>query len=355
MTKDSALSVPPGVLPPEAPPHNARPRRRLSRDQYIDGVGRADRVILAQAITLIESSHPDDAQLAQDVLEACLPATGNSVRAGVTGVPGCGKSSVIERLGAFLTRERGENVAVLAIDPSSQISNGSILGDKTRMETLSNDGRAFVRPSPSGGTLGGVSRRTRETMLLCEAAGYRNIIVETVGVGQSETAVRSMVDFFLLLMLSGAGDELQGMKRGIFEMSDLIAINKADGANKWMAEIARREYEGALKLFSVPASGWETRVIACSARTGDGIPELWSIVLEHHDLLKQNGWFERLRTEQVKSWMYDVIEDDLRRRFRESPQVRERLADYEREVVEGKITGLRAAERLLRIYAESKS
>jgi LAO/AO transport system kinase len=358
--KDSALSVQPGVATPQPPADlleriRARRRRRLSRREYIDGVLRGDRTILGQAITLIESSRADDAELAQDILEACLRDSGDSVRVGITGVPGVGKSSVIEMLGTFLTRERGERVAVLAIDPSSQVTHGSILGDKTRMETLANDERAFIRPTPSGGSLGGVSRRTRETMLLCEAAGYRNIIIETVGVGQSETTVRSMVDFFLLLMLAGAGDELQGMKRGIMEMTDLIAINKADGTNKRRAEVARREYEGALKLFPIPQSGWETRVVTCSAQTRDGIPQLWDVVLEHDRFLKQNGWFERARRQQVKSWMYEMIDYGLRQQFQNNPAVRQKLPEYERDVIDGRISSFRAAERLLDIYTESKS
>jgi LAO/AO transport system kinase len=337
----------PGSFPPR--------RRRLEKSEYIDGLLAGRRSILGQAITLIESSRPADAELAQDLLEACLPHTGNSVRAGITGVPGVGKSSVIEMLGTHLTRERGENVAVLAIDPSSQVSHGSILGDKTRMATLANDERAFIRPSPTGGSLGGVSRRTRETMLLCEAAGYRNIIVETVGVGQSETTVRSMVDFFLLLMLAGAGDELQGMKRGIMEMTDLIAINKADGENKRPAEIARREYEGALHLFPTPDTGWQTRVVTCSAMTRDGIPQLWDVVLEHDRVSKQNGWFEQARRGQVKSWMYEMIEHNLIEQFRSNPAVRQKLPEYELDVVEGRVSSFRAARRLLDLYTESKS
>jgi LAO/AO transport system kinase len=331
----------------------ARRRRRPTKREYLEGLLAGDRTVLGQAITLIESSRPEDAELAQDVLEACLPHSGNSVRVGITGVPGVGKSSVIEALGTHLTRDRGEKVAVLAIDPSSQISHGSILGDKTRMATLANDERAFIRPSPSGASLGGVSRRTRETMLLCEAARYRNVIVETMGVGQSETAVRSMVDFFLLLMLAGAGDELQGMKRGIMEMTDLVAINKADGTNKRRAEAARREYEGALRLFPIPPTGWETRVVTCSAKTGDGIAGLWDTVLEHDAFMKANGCFESIRRQQTKSWMYEVIEYGLREHFQNHPSVRSHLSGYERDVVEGRVSSFRAAQRLLDIYTKS--
>ncbi len=349
----------PGVAAPQPPADlmarlRARRRRRLSKREYIDGVLNGDRTVLGQAITLVESSRTEDADLAQDILEACLQHSGASVRVGITGVPGVGKSSVIEALGTYLTRDRGEKVAVLAVDPSSQVTHGSILGDKTRMEQLAIDTRAFIRPSPSGGSLGGVSRRTRETMLLCEAAGYRNVIVETVGVGQSETAVRSMVDFFLLLMLAGAGDELQGMKRGIMEMTDLIAINKADGANKRRAEVARREYEGALRLFPTPATGWSTRVVTCSAVTRDGIPHLWDAVLEHDRFMKESGGFERARRQQVKSWMYEMIEYGLKEQFRNHPLVRRELPEFEHQVVEGKVSSFRAAQRLLDLYTESK-
>ena len=324
--------------------------RRLTRQQYIDGILNGERAVLGQAITLIESARSDDGDLAQEVLEACLPHTGNSTRLGMTGVPGVGKSSVIEALGTHLTRERGEKVAVLAVDPSSQISGGSILGDKTRMESLAVDERAFIRPSPSSGSLGGVARRTRETMLLCEAAGYTNIIVETVGVGQSETAVRSMVDFFLLLMLAGAGDELQGMKRGVMEMADLIAINKADGDNKDHALMACREYANALHLFPASPTGWIPSAVTCSAATRTGIAGLWETVLEHAALLKSNGWFERIRREQVKTWMHEIIEHSLRQEFLEHPGVRDALHGFEQDVVAGHTSSFRAARALLDIY-----
>ena len=330
-------------------------RRRLPRDAYVEGVLRGDRTILSRAITLIESLHAEDIELAQDVLEQCLPYSGDSIRVGITGVPGAGKSSLIEVLGAYLTGERAEKVAVLAVDPSSQVSRGSILGDKTRMETLSNDERAFIRPSPSGGSLGGVARRTRETMLLCEAAGYRNVLVETVGVGQSETAVRSMVDFFLLLMLAGAGDELQGMKRGIVEMTDLIAFNKADGNNRAKAEAARREYESALHLFSASGTGWTPRVITCSARAREGIAEIWDAVVEHNAWLTSTGQLASCRQQQVKSWMYELIEQALRDEFLQHEGVREKLASFEQDVLAGRLSPFRAARSLIRIYTENPS
>jgi len=336
-------------------PAAGRSRRRLTRDEYVEGVLRGDRIVLSRAITLIESLHAEDIELAQDVLEQCLPYSGDSIRVGITGVPGAGKSSLIEVLGAYLTRERAEKVAVLAVDPSSQVSRGSILGDKTRMETLANDDRAFIRPSPSGGSLGGVARRTRETMLLCEAAGYRDILIETVGVGQSETAVRSMVDFFLLLMLAGAGDELQGMKRGIVEMTDLIAFNKADGDNRAKAEAARREYDNALQLFSASATGWTPRVIVCSARTREGIAEIWDAVLEHNAWLTSTGQLASYRRQQVKSWMYELIEQALRDEFMQHSGVREKLPAYEQEVLDGQLSPYRAARRLIQIYTENPS
>ena len=326
---------------------------RLARDVYVEGVLRGDRIILSRAITLIESLHPADVELAQDVIEQCLPYSGDSVRVGITGVPGVGKSSLIEVLGVYLTRDRDEKVAVLAVDPSSQVSHGSILGDKTRMEALANDERSFIRPSPSGGSLGGVARRTRETMLLCEAAGYRNVLVETVGVGQSETTVRSMVDFFLLLMLAGAGDELQGMKRGILEMTDLIAFNKADGANRAKAEAARREYETALHLFTAAESGWTPRVITCSAQAREGIADIWDAVLEHNAWLTSTGQLAAFRQEQVKSWLYELIEQALRDEFMHHDGVRARLAAYEQDVLAGRLTPFRAARQLLKIYTEN--
>lgn len=354
----SALTELPGVEAPPAPPNlkqtqRAR-RRRLGKQEYVDGVLRGDRVLLARAITLIESSRPEDADLAQDILQECLPHVHPSVRVGITGVPGAGKSSLIEALGCYLIRDRGQKVAVLAVDPTSEISGGSILGDKTRMEKLSSSERAFIRPSPAGSTLGGVARKTRETMLLCEAAGYANVIVETVGVGQSETAVRSMVDFFLLIALAGAGDELQGMKRGIVETSDLVAVNKADGDNKRRAEMARSDYENALRMFPPSQSGWQPRAVTCSAKTGDGIVALWEAVLDHHAATLANGWYERSRREQAKRWMHDMIEWGLRDRFRRNPDVAARMHDLQADVAAGRVSAFRAAQELLSLYDQHR-
>jgi LAO/AO transport system kinase len=352
--KDSALRVQPGVRIPSPPASTSVPKRRsrLTREQYIDGVLSGDRKMLARAITLIESSRADDAELAQEILEACLPHTGNSIRLGITGVPGAGKSTLIDALGMHLIREQGQKLAVLAIDPSSEVSGGSILGDKTRMNALSQNENAFIRPSAARGALGGVAQRTREAMLLCEAAGFQRIIVETVGTGQSETAVHSMVDFFLLLMISGAGDELQGMKRGVMEMADAVVINKADGDNRIKAEQTRAEFQNALHYFPLPPTGWTPCSLMCSALTGEGIPELWNCVCEHTELLKSNQWFERIRRNQLKKWMYEVIERGLVRNFRNHPLVKQKLAELEREVTEGRVTSFRAANRLLELYTK---
>jgi LAO/AO transport system kinase len=324
--------------------------RRLSLERYVDGVLRADRVVLARAITLVESRLPGDGDLAASVLDALLPHTGRALRVGITGVPGVGKSTFIDALGMHLIRDRGENVAVLSVDPSSPISGGSILGDKTRMERLAVEERAFIRPSPAGGHLGGVARRTRETMLLCEAAGYRNILVETVGVGQSETAVRSMTDFFLLLMLAGAGDELQGMKRGIIEMIDGMAINKADGDNKLKAERARVEYAGALHLFPASPDGWNARVLTCSATEGEGIAAVWQMVLEHRAMLDGNGWLARRRNLQALQWMRELTALGLDDLFRANRGVAMRLPGIEEEVRTGRKTPFAASRELMGLF-----
>lgn len=329
----------------------APPRRgRLAPQDYVDGILAGNRVVLARAITVIESELPADLDLVQYILEAILPRAGNSRRVGITGVPGAGKSTFIDTLGMFLTDQHGESLAVLTVDPSSPLSHGSILGDKTRMERLSQSPRAFIRPSPSRGHLGGVARRTRETILLCEAAGFQNIIVETVGVGQSETAVRSMTDFFLLLMLAGAGDELQGIKRGIIEMTDCLAINKADGDNLANAKRARGEYASALHLFPPTPYGWAPRVLTCSALTGDGIPAIWQAVLDHHATLTANGYFQERRRQQALAWMHELIQSSLEHEFRRHPAVHGRLPELEKLVRQGRATSFGAARELLALF-----
>jgi len=289
--------------------------------------------------------------MAEQIVESCLPASGRSIRVGVTGVPGAGKSSIIEALGKHLIQERGENVAVLAIDPSSEISGGSILGDKTRMTFLAASGSAFIRPSPARGSTGGVAHHTREAMILCEAAGYKNILIETVGVGQTEIAVREMVDFLLLIALGGAGDELQGIKRGVMEMADLVAVNKADRSNTAAAETARAEAENALRLLPASASGWTPQAIVCSAQNGRGIKAIWTAVLEHQTITKTNGWLEHLRREQQLRWMNSAIEQGLMRLFHSHPAILRHMSDLERDVLEGRTSPLRAANSLLEMYA----
>ena len=328
---------------------------RLPLNQYVDGVLAGDRMVLARAITLVESRLASDAERAAKLLDAILPHTGKSRRVGITGVPGVGKSTFIDTLGMHVTRDRGERLAVLSVDPSSPISGGSILGDKTRMERLAADPNAFIRPSPAGGHLGGVARRTRETILLCEAAGYRNVFIETVGVGQSETAVRSMSDFFLLLMLAGAGDELQGIKRGIVEMIDGMAINKADGDNRARAERARVEYASALHLFPASGDGWTPRVLCCSALENTGIAEIWQMVLEHEALLEASGRLEQRRTQGALQWMDDLISMGLAEMFRAQPAVAERLPALRREVRDGIVTPLAASRELLHLFRPPSS
>jgi LAO/AO transport system kinase len=330
--------------------HNVARPSRLSLERYLEGVLAGDRVTLARAITLVESDLPQDSELAARLLDGILPHAGGSRRVGITGVPGVGKSTFIDTLGMYLIHERGESLAVLSVDPSSPVSGGSILGDKTRMERLAVEERAFIRPSPARGHLGGVARRTRETMLLCEAAGYRNILVETVGVGQSETAVRSMTDFFLLLMLAGAGDELQGMKRGIIEMLDGMAINKADGDNRQKAERARVEFASALHLFPAPADGWTPRVLTCSALTGEGIPEIWAIVLEHRRQMEDSGHFAARRSRQALEWMRELVALGLEDAFLHDSAIAARLPALEEAVRLGCATPFAASRELLRLF-----
>jgi len=327
--------------------------RTLSRQEYVNGILKGDSVVLAQAITLIESNRTTDRDLADLILEDCYAATGKSVRVGISGVPGAGKSSVIEVLGKHLIGKLGQKVAVLAVDPSSQLSGGSILGDKTRMTWLASSDLAFIRPSPSRGSFGGVAQRTREAMLLCEAAGFRNIIVETVGVGQSETAVHDMVDFFVLIMLSGAGDQLQGIKRGAMELADLVVINKADGTNQAAAERARTEAQNALHFFPASASGWTPRALTCSAVTGKGIETIWNCVLEHARITRTNGWFTLTRRVQQRQWLQDMLNNGLRQLFDQDPAIQKRLGPLEQEVLAGRTSPFRAAQALLKIYSGS--
>ena len=324
-------------------------RKSLSLEDYVKGIKSGDLTILSRAITLIESTRPDHRELAEDIIEQCLPDTGNSIRVGITGVPGVGKSTFIESLGNHLI-DSGHQLAVLAIDPSSTRSKGSILGDKTRMESLSASDGAFIRPSPTGGTLGGVARKTRESIYLCEAAGFNIIFIETVGVGQSETTVDSMVDFFLLLMLAGAGDELQGIKRGIMEMADVIAINKTDDTDPKIVRRAVREYKNAMHLYPEKKSGWQPRVTSCSAVTGKGIPDIWELINDYASRTQDNGYFRVKRNRQAKHWMYDTITNHLTDHFYNNPQVREERSKIEEKVLDGELSSFKAARKLLELY-----
>jgi len=324
-------------------------RKKLSAKEYVDGILKGDVSILSQAVTLVESSLPDDQKIAQEVIEKCLPYAGKSIRVGITGVPGAGKSTFIEALGMQLI-QNGEKLAVLAIDPSSERTKGSILGDKTRMEELSAAKNAFIRPSPSAGSLGGVARKTRESIILCEAAGFTTVFVETVGVGQSETAVHSMVDFFLLIQLAGAGDELQGIKRGIMEMADGIAINKCDGTNVEKSKLAQRQFQNALHLFPPPESGWHPQVVTCSSVENTGIVEVWQMVLDYIDFVKKNHYFEQKRTNQSKFWMYETINEKLKSDFYNNERIQQLLAEAEEKVLHNEISSFVAASQLLDAY-----
>ena len=322
---------------------------QLDIASYVEGVKKGERNILARAITLVESNNPKHMNMAQEMLQELLPYTGKSLRVGITGVPGAGKSTFIEALGCLLC-EKGHKVAVLAVDPSSTVTKGSILGDKTRMEQLTRQPNAFIRPSPSSGTLGGVARKSRETLLLCEAAGYDIILVETVGVGQSETTVRSMVDCFLLVVLTGAGDELQGMKKGIMELADIITVNKADGDNKQRAMLARADYERILHYLRPATEGWYTPALTCSAMTGSGIKDLWETVEKFFTTVNESKVFEKRRQAQILSWMYSMVEEHIYRRFFEDPDVMKLLPSIEKQVAQGDIVTTRAVQKLLSAY-----
>ncbi len=348
---ESALNVQKGIEQPQQINNSylermkARKRQEPTVDELVSGILNGDRTLLSRAITLVESSLHQHQQKAQEVIERCLPYSGNSVRLGITGVPGAGKSTMIEAIGKHLT-SHNHKVAVLAIDPSSERSKGSILGDKTRMEELSVDPKAFIRPSPSAGSLGGVARKTREIIVLCEAAGFDVVIVETVGVGQSEVAAHSMVDFFLLLQLANTGDELQGIKRGIMEMADMIAINKSE-LDEVKAGLAATQYRNALNLFPLPESGYKVKVALCSAYTHQGIVELWDNVMQYVAHTKENGYFYHKRQQQNLRILHETIEATLRDRFYNAEGMEERIAEISNKILDNKVSAYQAAEDLV--------
>ena len=324
-------------------------KKQPSANELIDGILKHDKVALSRAITLVESTNPEHLSKANEVINGCLPSANKSVRIGITGVPGVGKSTFIEAFGKHLT-SLGKKVAVLAVDPSSTISHGSILGDKTRMEELVKDENAFIRPSASGETLGGVARKTRESIILCEACGFDTIIIETVGVGQSETAVHSMVDFFLLLKISGAGDELQGIKRGIMEMADAIVINKADGDNINKAKLAKTEFNRALHLFPAKKSGWIPTASTCSSYTKDGINEVWNTISDYFELAKSNNYFQEKRKDQNQFWMMETINEQLKSNFYNHPEIIELIEQNKKAVQNDEMSPFAAAVSLLEKY-----
>ena len=328
-------------------------RPQLTAAELADGVLAGRRTVLAQAITMTESRRADHRRLAAEVLDRVIGSTGSSIRVGITGVPGVGKSTFIDQFGTNLTRA-GHRIAVLAVDPSSQRTGGSILGDKTRMERLAVDPDAFIRPSPAGATLGGVTRTTREAMLLCEAAGFDVILVETVGVGQSETIVSDMVDFFLVLMLSGAGDELQGIKKGVLELADLVAVNKADGDNRTRAELSAADYRAALHLMSPASPTWSPPVLTCSGLSGEGLADLWHQIEVHREKLSATGELDARRRDQQVRWMWSMLDDRLRDDLRTDPQIRGVLVDVEQRVHEGEIPATVAVEEVWDRYVISR-
>lgn len=347
----SALSVQEGIEQPVSVNpylhlHKKNATKMLTIDEYVDGILAGNRMILSRAITLIESVNSEHFNMAQQIIERCLPHSGNSIRVGITGVPGVGKSTFIETFGTHIT-QLGHQLAVLAIDPSSERSKGSILGDKTRMEELSHDPHAFIRPSPSGLTLGGVARKTRETIILCEAAGFDVILIETVGVGQSETVVKSMVDFFLLLMLSGAGDELQGIKRGIMEMADALVITKADGDNLNRATAAKAQYQSALKLFPKLENEWEIPVSICSAVENKAIDEIWEMICRYEKITKANQWFYNQRDTQLNKIFYDWMDFTLRNNFYSNSHVKEKIQQLLPLIKEKKISPYQAGSQVI--------
>ena len=338
---------------PAGPQPPAIRRKRLGVDDYVQGVLAHDRPTLARTITLVESNAPAHMALAQEVLQQLLPYTGQSIRVGITGVPGVGKSTFIDSLGCLLC-EKDYGVAVLAVDPSSSLTRGSILGDKTRMPNLSRQPNAFIRPSPTSGALGGVTRKSRETILVCEAGGFNVILVETVGVGQSEIAVRSMVDFFLLLMLTGAGDELQGIKKGTIELANALLFTKADGHNKIRAEAARAEYALALQYLSPATEDWKAQVRTCSALTGEGIAEIWALIEEFRRQTTTSGVFEAQRRQQVLNWMQEIVEEHLFALFFHHSGIQEILPQIEQAVLSGEMPPTVGAQKLLEKFEEER-
>lgn len=353
----AGLQVNAGVAQPSiVNPYLTRMRKKRQKtftvNEYVEGILKGDVSMLSQAVTLVESVLPDHQALAQEVIEKCLPYSGNSVRVGISGVPGAGKSTSIDAFGVHLLNNYGGKLAVLAIDPSSEKTKGSILGDKTRMEKLSVHPKSFIRPSPTAGSLGGVARKTRETIILCEAAGYNNIFVETVGVGQSETACHSMVDYFLLIQIAGTGDELQGIKRGIMEIADGIVINKADGENVEKAELAASHFRNALHLFPMPDSGVLPEVRCYSGFYELGIDEVLNMVFSYIDKVKESGYFQYRRNEQSKYWMYESINEHLKNDFYYNPEVKSIIQNTELDVLGGKMTSFIAAKNLLDTYYE---
>lgn len=353
----AGLTVNGGVAqPPSVNPYLQHHRRKPlpTAGQMVEGILAGDVTMLSRAVTLVESVQPSHQALAQEVIEKCLPHSGNSRRIGITGVPGAGKSTSIDVFGLHVLKDGGK-LAVLAIDPSSERTKGSILGDKTRMERLSVHPNAFIRPSPSAGSLGGVARKTRETIVLCEAAGYNNIFVETVGVGQSEIAVHSMVDFFLLIQLAGTGDELQGIKRGIMEMADGIVINKADGDNIGPAQLAQAQFRSALHLFPPTTSGWMPEVLTYSGYYELGIPEVWNMIDRYFAYVKGNGYFDERRARQARYWMYETINEQLRANFYNDPEVDALLRVNEAGVLANRLTSFVAARRVLDFYYKRDS
>ncbi|MBQ8773969.1 MAG: methylmalonyl Co-A mutase-associated GTPase MeaB [Muribaculaceae bacterium] len=346
LTVNNGVQQPPSVNPYMKP----RRRRALpSAGELVEGILKGDITTLSRAVTLVESLAPEHQNIAQEVIEKCLPYSGNSRRIGITGVPGAGKSTSIDVFGLHVLKSGGK-LAVLAIDPSSERTKGSILGDKTRMEKLSLHPSAFIRPSPSAGSLGGVARKTRETIVLCEAAGYNNIFVETVGVGQSETAVHSMVDFFLLIQLAGTGDELQGIKRGIMEMADGIVINKADGDNINRAQLAQAQFRSALHLFPPTLSGWIPEVLCYSGYYELGIAEVWDMIDRYFRFVNENGYFQERRNQQARYWMYETINEKLRQHFYSDPDIDTMLADKEKRVLSNLQSSFTAARDVLDFY-----